>query len=220
MATLADIDDAHEAIRERWQADPALTGCLGYVFNLAYVNGSPTNAEGPIDAIIMGMNPGESPERPSGVSKKSEENWKRHCQDFADAVGGRWATSELFFWSSHDLGVLKGRVGEFGPYLEFCADLNRVMIDFHRPKVIFQPGLGWGRDAVEHYALRHVTTVKSPRRRGRLLEHYEMPDGTAWLNTAHWTASFGFSGQDKSDIKAYAARLFEAGGDSARDRGI
>jgi hypothetical protein len=34
-----------------------------------------------------------------------------------------------------------------------------------------------------------------------------MPDGTPWLATAHWTASFGFSGSDKNDIKSYAATL-------------
>lgn len=207
MVTYADIEAAHEAINARWKADANLTACRGYVFNLAYTNGIAGNAVGPVDAIIMGMNPGEDPTRESGVSPASEGNWERLCQSFADAVGGRWATSEMFFWSSHDLKVLKERVGDFEPHLQFCADLNRTMIAYHRPKLVFQPGLGWAADAAKLYQLEHVATIKSPRRRGRLIEHYRMPDGTPWLATAHWTASFGFSGEDKNDIKSYAATL-------------
>jgi hypothetical protein len=113
----------------------------------------------------------------------------------------------MFFWSSHDLNTLRARVGDFDRYLEFCANLNRVMIDFHRPKIIFQPGLGWSGDAVKYYDLRHRGTVRRTEKSGRLLEHYETPDGIPWLTTAHWTSSRGFSKRDQDDIKAYASQL-------------
>ena len=206
MPTYADIEAAHEAINARWKADPNLTSCRGYVFNLGYANGVAEQAVGPVDAIIMGMSPGEDPTRESGVSPASEGNWERLCQSFADAVGGRWATSEMFFWSSHDLKVLRDRVGDFDPYLQFCADLNRTMITYHRPQVVFQPGLGWAADAVRHYELESVATIQSSRGH-RLIEHYQMPDGTPWLVTPHWTGSFGFSKEDKAEIKSYAATL-------------
>jgi hypothetical protein len=203
----SEMRQAREAIEARWKCDSSLTACRGYVFNLAYVDGVAGDAAGPVDAIIMGMNPGEDPSREDGVSPLSAGNWERLCQYFSDAVGGRWATSEMFFWSSHDLGALKTRVGDFSQYLEFCADLNLRMIDFHRPKLVYQPGFGWGADAVKYYGLRHVRSVELARKPGRLLEHYEMPDGTPWLNTAHWTGAFGFSNADRDDIKAYAAAL-------------
>ena len=48
-------------------------------------------------------------------------------------------------------------------------------------------------------------------RTGRtLLKHHALPGGTPWLTTPHWTASRGFSRQDKDDIKAYASRLVAA----------
>lgn len=207
LATLVDINKARVAIEARKISDPFLANCRGYVFNLAYLNGRGVEAVGPVDAIIMGMNPGEDTSKPNAVSAASEGNWERLCQDFANSVGGRWASSEMFFWSSNNLAVLKQRVGDFSPYLAFCADLNRVMIDYHRPRVVFQPGLGWVPDAIKHYGLRHKNTVKLARKPGRLLEHFEMPDGTPWLSTAHWTASFGFSAADKAEIKSYAAAL-------------
>jgi hypothetical protein len=170
-------------------------------------------SEDRVDAIIMGMNPGEAPERDDGVSPASKGNWSRLCQSAADSVGGKWTISEMFFWSSHDLAALRKRVGDFSPYLEFCATQNLVMIAYHRPKVVFQPGLGWLRDAVRFYNLTKVETIYSSRRRRRLIEHYCMHDGTNWLCTPHWTASFGFSGDDMNDIKAYAAALPSKAGD-------
>lgn len=113
----------------------------------------------------------------------------------------------MFFWSSHDLAALRRRVGDFSPYLEFCAKQNLVMIGYHKPKVVFQPGLAWLSDAVKFYGLTRVDTIHSSRSRRRLIEHYRMADGTDWLCTPHWTASFGFSGADMDEIKVYAAAI-------------
>ncbi len=157
--------------------------------------------------IVMGMNPGEAPSREDGVSPASMGNWSRLCQAAADSVGGSWAISEMFFWSSHDLAALRRRVGDFSPYLEFCAKQNLVMIGYHKPKVVFQPGLAWLSDAVKFYGLTRVDTIHSSRSRRRLIEHYRMADGTDWLCTPHWTASFGFSGADMDEIKVYAAAI-------------
>jgi hypothetical protein len=80
-------------------------------------------------------------------------------------------------------------------------------VEYHRPKVVFQPGLGWLADAVKYYNLRHRATIPHARKSGRLLEHYELPDGTPWLATPHWTSSFGFSKEDESTIKSYATNI-------------
>jgi hypothetical protein len=152
--SFSDLLKADREIQTFRDRDPNLDECRGYVFSL---NGAePGVSEDRVDAIIMGMNPGEAPERDDGVSPASKGNWSRLCQSAADSVGGKWAISEMFFWSSHDLAALRKRVGDFSPYLEFCATQNLVMIAYHRPKVVFQPGLGWLRDAVRFYNLTKV----------------------------------------------------------------
>jgi hypothetical protein len=152
--SFSDLLKADREIQTFRDRDPNLDECRGYVFSL---NGAePGVSEDRVDAIIMGMNPGEAPERDDGVSPASKGNWSRLCQSAADSVGGKWTISEMFFWSSHDLAALRKRVGDFSPYLEFCATQNLVMIAYHRPKVVFQPGLGWLRDAVRFYNLTKV----------------------------------------------------------------
>ena len=102
--------------------------------------------------------------------------------------------------------ALRARVDDFESHLELCARMNEVMIDYHQPKVIFQPGLGWLGEAKRLYNLEHVGTVPFGKRK-RLIEHYETPGGTPWLCTPHWTASFGFSSAEMQEIARYAGAL-------------
>ncbi|MGA0601516.1 hypothetical protein ACO2Q3_12505 [Caulobacter sp. KR2-114] len=211
MSSDTMLSQAHAAIRARQASDPMLAECRGYVFNIGYADGQPVEAQGPVDVLIMGMNPGEAPHEASGVNKASEERWIRLCGDFAAAVGGPWATTEMFFWSSNNLGALSRRVGDLEPHLQFCAELNRRLIAHHRPKVVLQPGLGWRGMAARLYDLRHIRSVTAPATTGhkprRLLEHYVLPDGTPWLSTVHWTGAWGIRDEHLKQMRAYAAAV-------------
>lgn len=211
MVTYADIRAAHDEIRAFRASDSSLATCSsGYSFNWTLIDGRPVDAAEPVDVIIMGMNPGEDAKQESGFSKRSATRWETDCQSFAKAVGGRWAVSEMIFWSSHDIAQLMARVGVTARYLEFCARHNLTMINFHRPKVIFQPGLTWAPLASTYYNLRHQNTVKRPEKSGRLLEHYVTPEGVPWLSTLHWTAFPGLTNDDRNAMKSYAAGLLAA----------
>jgi hypothetical protein len=96
MVTYADVEAADEAIKLRWQTDSNLKDCRGYLFNITYSEDRPIKSMGPIDVVIMGMNPGENLEHENAINKAGEKSWKRNCQFFADAAGGRWTTSEMF----------------------------------------------------------------------------------------------------------------------------
>jgi hypothetical protein len=207
---MSDIHKLDSAIQTKWRADAGLKECRGYVFNLEYSTGQPALATAPVDVLIVGMNPGEAPERAEGYSKTSERRWLERCQFFADAAGGIWATTELVFWSSKNLNVLKDRVGDLSPYLAWCAGINNALIAFHKPKLIFQPGLGWASYAIEHYGLRHKRRYHREDGGKTLIDHYEMPDGTPWLCTPHWTAAFGFSRRDRELIREEASRMLSA----------
>ncbi len=215
---MSDIFTLDAAIQTKWLLDAGLKACRGYVFNLEYSTGLPAMATTPVDVLVVGMNPGEAPERAEGYSKTSERRWLERCQFFADAAGGRWATTELVFWSSKNLNVLKERVRDLSPYLEWCADINKALVAFHKPKLIFQPGLGWASYAVQHYGLRHNRRYCREDGGKTLIEHYEMSDGTPWLCTPHWTAAFGFSRRDRELIRDEAARIIGRGGLTS-DRG-
>lgn len=213
---MSDIYALDAAIQTKWRADAGLKACGGYVFNLEYSTGQPAMATTPVDVLIVGMNPGEAPERAEGYSKTSERRWLERCQFFADAVGETWTTTEMFFWSSKNLAVLKERLEkehclDIGAYLAWCADINGKLIAFHKPrlKVILQPGLGWVGHAVKHYGLTHKGRYCREGRGKTLIDHYEMPDGTPWLCTPHWTAAFGFSRDDRQFIREEASRIVE-----------
>jgi len=204
---MADIYALDAAIQTKRLLDTNLRECRGYVFNLEYSTGRAAMATMPVDVLVVGMNPGEAPERPEGYSKTSERQWLERCRFFAEAAGKTWSTTELIFWSSKNLTELKKRIGDFGPYLSWCADINKALIAFHDPKVVFQPGLGWASYAVPHYGLRHVNRYRRPGGDKTLMDHYEMPDGRPWLCTPHWTAAFGFSVADRHFIRDKARRI-------------
>jgi len=210
-----DIHAWDSAIQTKWLLDAALKECRGYVFNLEYSTGQPALATTPVDVLIVGMNPGEAPERTEGYSKTSERRWLERCQFFADSAGGTWATTELIFWSSKNLNVLKDRVGDLAPYLAWCANINSALIAFHQPKLIFQPGLGWSSYAIAHYGLTHRRRYQRTDGVKTLIDHYEMPDGTPWLCTPHWTAAFGFSRSDRESIRDEARRILCGDGQAA-----
>ncbi len=208
---MIDIEALDASIQAKGQSDPNLAECRGYVFNLGYATGKPAMALKPVDVLIVGMNPGEAPELSEGYSKTSERRWLERCQFFADAAGGTWATTELIFWSSKDLAVLKARIGDIEPYLAWCAEINKALISFHRPKLIFQPGLGWAQYAMSHYALKHKGRYRRDDTSKTLMDCYEMEDGTPWICTPHWTAAFGFSTDDRQKIQTEARRMVATG---------
>jgi len=207
---MKDILALDSAIQTKWLLDKALKECRGYVFNLEYSTGQPALATTPVDVLIVGMNPGEAPERAEGYSKSSERRWLERCQYFADSAGGSWASTELVFWSSKNLNVLKDRVRDLSPYLAWCADINNALIAFHKPKLIFQPGLAWASYAIPHYGLTHKRRYHRADGGKTLIDHYEMRDGTPWLCTPHWTAAFGFSRSDRESIREEASRIVDA----------
>ncbi|WP_155847284.1 hypothetical protein [Asticcacaulis sp. AC402] len=213
MVSLTDMQNALGEICAYQDAHPHLQQCAGFLYNAIDLGDRAIQAEEPVDVIIMGMNPGENPKHKDNISPNSKNRWRSLCEEFSAPLGKSWVMSELFFWSSNNLGVLRQRVNDceknlFENDLSFCAKLNKRLIAFHSPKIVLQPGLTWSGYAREHYDLTLIQSV--PGRRGTLIEHHVLPDGTPWLITPHWTSAFGFSKDDRDKIKDYALRAITA----------
>jgi hypothetical protein len=170
-----------------------------------------TNQTGPVDVVLMGMNPGESTSDfdlcPAGAEESREH-------DFHQSVGPgrshiRWHQSlegtftdvhvvqtEAFFWSCAETGEeFKGRFGtaiDASPHIPFCSEMNRHLIQHHSPKLVVVNGItmtGW---LPQHFGLRLLERQPLPKphsgRKSRAWERYT--DGQRpWLFVKHATGA-------------------------------
>lgn len=170
--------------------------------------------EGKPKFVVMGVNPGETPDdwRTASIPteetsrfdfhagsepSKSAKRWAQCVHFFLDDAG--YVLTELFFWSSKDSVEFGKRFGPIArsPHLSLCVKMNRALIDAHQPKAVILPGLANRELCRSLYGLVHEQTVKLEG--VRLVEHYT--DGQRpWIFTKHWTAAFGFSNTQQEAV--------------------
>jgi hypothetical protein len=202
-----------EAVRAYTAADPKLRAChhFSYDFRL----GAFERAE----YVVMGVNPGETdddlrtepgPTEESslfdyrgGVDSQSRRRWFNACRRTLRT--DRLALTELVFWSSPDVNALRARLGDLGPYLGWCRELNQRLLEHHRPRAVVLPGFSFLRETVELYGLKPVASVPDALGR-RLIEHMTR-DGQPWVFTKHWSGARGFTREDRERIADHLAAL-------------
>lgn len=202
-----------ERIRDFTRADPKLSSCHHFSFDFRLGKGDRA------EFVVFGLNPGETrddlqfepgPTEESslfdyrrGVDSRSRAHWLKTCRDIleTDSI----ALTELIFWSSPTIPVLKARLGDLKPYAEWCRPLNEALFAYHQPRAIVAPGLGLLPLTAETYGLRHVETVRNAEGK-RLIEHWTRDD-RPWVLTKHWTGAFGFSCEEKKKITDYVRAL-------------
>jgi hypothetical protein len=214
-------------IRDYTGAHAELGAAHHFTFDLPIVSGD----AGAV-CLLMGINPGETEEdrtvfpgpteesseydfhteilRRSGRMNRGRERWAAQATFFTDGRTAR--QSEFFFWSSPNSGQgFRERFGtSFGssPHLRFCAEINLDLIKRVKPTVVLAPGVNLGRRFSRLYGLTHLASLHSDKGH-RLVEHYEQSDGTPWLFTKHWTGAFGFSNEQRGQVRDYIRSLVD-----------
>jgi hypothetical protein len=164
--------------------------------------------------VIMGMNPGESchdwkrsRERAEIMSDRDfnaddpSPNRRRWRGILDDLVNGRPAVlTELFFWSASS----KDYQPRFGPWwksehLPFCVRMNKLLLDYYRPRAVIFIGIGCAKRAEPMLGLCHVKTY--PQKTARLVEHYR-DKCRPWFFIVHPTGARP-SNDKKCKIKRY-----------------
>lgn len=207
-------------IREYTAEHPELQQAHHFLYDKRYCS-----KEQPVQYVVMGVNPGEtSPDweqwpasRGTPTEESSEFSFHAHGEPSRSAKAWRARVTnilgtdavvlaEAFFWSSKDRSELEKRYGrlEGSAHLEFCASLNRDLLDFHQPKCVIVSGLR-DRDLLSSaYSLKRGEPAINGAK-GRLIEPFT--DGIRpWIFTKHLSAGF-FAAGERDQIKAYLARL-------------
>ena len=175
-----------------------------------------------VDAVCIGINPGESPrEKHPGKTRQETSlfdyhgeilsrgaiNWRTKAKRFAgtDSV----VLTEFFFWSSPNSGsAFTARFGtpiRRSPHLAFCAAMNERLIKVRAPKVVIVAGLQTTIYAPFH-GLRFCDTQRLTNGHA-LAELYVSPSGVPWVFTKHWSASRGFSTDQQDQLTDYIAAV-------------
>ena len=215
-------------IREYTKKNIELSKCHHFVFNL------PLNKmhEG-ADAVIIGLNPGESisdwsytenlpTEESSDFDWKdkagkgrSATKWLGLCEEYIGT--SKVILSEFFYWSSKQIGndTIKGETFKerFGynfkgcPHFNFCKEHNIDLINFHQPRIIIAPGTSYTDFFAKIYQLDHIKTVKcvTDSRNRKIIVHYEFMN-IPFLFTPHWTSGY-VSNIEKAAIKNYITSI-------------
>ena len=108
----------------------------------------------------------------------------------------------LFFWSSSNGRHFKDRFGDLksSKHLPICTDMNKQLIEAYSPKAVVLPGIGTAELCSSIYELKYESGLTCSK--GRLVERYS--DGKRpWIFTKHWTASFGFSNDQREQVRDY-----------------
>ncbi len=162
----------------------------------------------PLDSIVMGINPGDGNGTKVPRITPSEKAWRTRCANLTNSNAHQIVFAELIYDSTHDLNALKAHPAGIRALMLESRDLNLAIIDFHRPKVVFQPGITplFLDLAVELYGLTAIQTVNRTGESGILLKSYRMADGTPWIAFRHF-AGFGFRDKDREDIQEYYLQM-------------
>ena len=208
-----------ERIRAYTQQHPELREAHHFLFDLPI-----TEKRDPVDVLVMGMNPGESPSDFDICDPVAEESsaydfherdgagrdhipWHRRARTILRGTGA--VQTEAFFWSSEKSGAkFRARFGtpiERSPHLKFCTEMNTALIAHHQPKVVVAVGLAMECWLPGRFGLRYVDTRFTSDGDSRVVECFT--DGTRpWLLTKHWTGAWLSEGEEKliqQEIRAH-----------------
>lgn len=185
------------------------------------------------DAIIIGLNPGET--REDFLYNKDLPTEESSEFDFHDIIGkSKSATkfqnrckfyleteniflTEFFFWSSNQAGEDKKKIetfsGKFGykfldcPHFNFCKKLNLELIKYHNPKIIIALGNSYREFFSSIYNLKFIKDSRCELdKRTLAIAHYEFLN-IPFLFTPHWTG-YAYSNDLKNYVKDYIQNLF------------
>lgn len=199
--------------------DEDLRGCHHYVFGVPL----PPDATS-FEYVVLGLNPGEQKRNWEEFPEPTKETidfdwqdeiptrslssirWRRLC---AELCGDRpLLMNDFFFWSTGTTGPeFERRFGHRfldSPHFAFCRNLNLRLVDaLQSLRAVVAPGLGHAAHFAALYGLR--PTDKEPVRAPnghRLTVEYERK-GVPWIFTKHWTGAFGFSVEQRNQIRDY-----------------
>lgn len=185
------------------------------------------------DAIIIGLNPGETESDfsfnenlPTEESSefdfhkftgkgKSATRWENACIDYLGTKN--IFLTEFFFWSSNQAGEDKSKEtfsDKFGykfidcPHFNFCKKLNIEMIEYHNPKIIIATGISYREFFAKIYNLKYIKTSRCELdTRTIAVAHYEFLN-IPFLFTPHWTG-YAMSNNLKNYIRNYIKDLIQ-----------
>jgi hypothetical protein len=204
MATLADIAAAQEWLGARLAADPKTRNDEPAQVNWTYAGDDHVEAKQPLEALFMGLNPGAGHGATPSKISPSERRWRTNCQKIADGRFNGFVLSELIAIATESQSELVSRFGGLEDLIRLCALVNQKVIEFHKPKIVFQVGLGnldvvaccYGlTDAGEEVFRANKTQI--------LLKLYSQTrTGIPWVAIKHFS-SFGFSKNDRAGIRDF-----------------
>jgi hypothetical protein len=85
------------------------------------------------------------------------------------------------------------------------ACVNKAVIAYHRPKLIFEVGLSDLTVIAPLYGLEPVCTEPRPAYPGHVLfRHYRMSDGTPWIALVHFNGRPGLLNTERCTVRQYA----------------
>jgi hypothetical protein len=222
----ARLDSNIDAIRKYRDENPVLLQAHHFLYDLPLRKDA-----GRPEVVVMGINPGETQFDRDACPYPTEETWQhdfhatsksgrsqgsvrwRRNMDFF-ACGYPVIQTELFFWSSNNQSEFNERFGPLwkSQHLRFCVDMNRSLLDVYKPRFVIFVGLSDSARVALEFGLRLVSSVREHGQ--RLVVHYE-DDHRPWFFTKHWSGSFGFSQNQKDQIRTYiqghASASLEAG---------
>jgi hypothetical protein len=183
----------------------------------------------PIDYLVMGINPGETescrvtyPKQPNSkpledssrtnlnhlVNEFSAIRWRNKCKDIL-GIESNVVLSELFFWSTPNVKILKEIFTdeELKIHFDFCKSINIRYITYRNPRIIVFTGITMEKLVSELYDLKQseVFPVPDSSGQGRLMTFWNY-NGKPWIFTKHWSA--GISRRNKHKIASHLHNLF------------
>jgi hypothetical protein len=212
MSTLIEIATRRERQLEWYRGDARARNFFLSEANWTYDGDEHVEARDPLPVVVMGHNAGAGNGATQARLSGSEKRWRANCAKLAAGFGegdkqGHFVLAELSpLGGSLATHELRATYGDLESVFAAGAEVNRAIIAYHRPKVIFQAGLNEHDLAIVSglYGLRFVDTVMRPDHPTHtLLKFYVMADMTPWLAVRHFS-SWGFSNRDVEAIREYA----------------
>lgn len=173
----------------------------------------------PIELVLMGTNPGESPacwkflrtpmqeesfefdfHRGSSGATSGRKNWMSKVSRFLPP--GNILQTELFFWSSQNLELFEERFGKISrtPHLTFCTKKNKKLLMAADPKAVVFSGLGQAQLASKLYNLQHIRTESCAVSGKKLAEQFT--DGFRnWFFVPHLSGARGYTNLQRDICK-------------------
>jgi hypothetical protein len=195
------VSDSLLTIREKWDLYPELSSFHHFTF------GRWIRERGTKNLLLMGINPGESPDDwrnfPEGRYEESSEldplslhtttsrrQWGEQV-DFYVPMKHGILISELFFWSSKDMHQLRERIPDWKthPLIGFCRICNERLIEAYEIERVVFTGISLRTLVSKVYQLTQTELIFDNSNRERLLGARYKGRGREWLFVRHWTGS-------------------------------